>query len=576
MIGRQLLVFVTTVALLCGWAVGNEMEISTKDRQQCVGMYSKKDWGGDGDAYIDLALEPAADDKHGWVAVVIFEYRDVDLLGAGIPGDKNVKYVCDEGAVASNMCDKEQIGEFILSKSANKTSYAHMVTKKVDIQKPEAVRYELKKSGFYCVSSASSPHVKYKGVALFHNAFGDLSASQIPKLPFYGGMALAYLVVFALWMFAYIQHRQDILPVQNYITAICGFLVVEMVIIWGYYDYVNNGAGKVGSMVYLGLLSVLNAFRNAFTFFLLLIVSMGYSVVKPSLGDAMWKCRALAGAHFFFAVVYTVSSYIVPPEEAGPIIMLVIMPLSLTMTTFYVWILASLTSTIKYLDSNKQYIKARMYKTLWMILLGSMIVIFGFFFINSMIFAGQSNMEFITNHWKARWFLLDGWINVVYIVDFTLIAFIWRPSANNRRFAMSTQISQDENDAQEFEIGSLRESLDDEESIGAQRRREEESDEEFVNHVASLPAFQQSDPPSYEETEGSGATPTNQKKSTNTKDVTQDASSSTMFAVGDDDSDEDNNEDRQQHRPTSHDEDRWDDDDEQGLLNKGTSHKKDD
>lgn len=96
-IGRQLVAFVVTVALLCGLVVGNEVEISSKDRQQCVGMYSKKDWGGDGEAYIDLALEPAADDKHGWVAVVIFEYRDVDLLGAGIPGDKNVKYVCDEG-----------------------------------------------------------------------------------------------------------------------------------------------------------------------------------------------------------------------------------------------------------------------------------------------------------------------------------------------------------------------------------------------------------------------------------------------------------------------------------------------
>lgn len=567
----------TTLVIFSGIGQANELEISNKRQQQCVGMYSKKDWGGDGDAYIDVALTPEKTDKNGWVAVVIFEYRDVDLLGAGVPGDKNPKYVCDEGAIASNMCKKEQLGEFIISPSVNKTSYAEMLTKKVGIQKPQAVRYNLKKSGFYCVSTvASSRHLKFKGAALFHNAFGELSASQIPKLPFYGGMALAYALIFALWMFSYIQHRQDVLPVQNYITAISGFLVVEMITIWGYYDYVNNGASEVGSTVYLGVLSVLNAFRNSFTFFLLLIVSMGYSVVKPSLGNAMWKCRALAGVHFVFAVIYTVSSYIVPPENAGPVIMLVIMPLSLTMTTFYVWILASLTSTIKYLDQHKQKIKAQMYKNLWYILLGSMITIFAFFFINSMIFAGQTNMEFVTNHWKARWFLLDGWINVVYIIDFVLIAFIWRPTANNRRFAMSTQLAQDENEAEEFEIGSLHESDDDEETnIGARRgieRTEEESDEEFVNDVSTWPPFQNPNPPlppSYEESESSGAKKTT---TTTTQHDEEGGSSTTMFAVADEDEDSDRHSD-------NNDDDRWDNDDddndEEGLL-KSTSHKKTD
>jgi hypothetical protein len=440
-------------------------------RQECAGIYSKQDWGGSKNSFIDVALTSPSKDDNQWIAVVIFEYRNVDLLGVHVNGDENKKYICDDSAVAAGLCDSNHIGTFLVSESANSSEvpplYAEIITQRVNVNAPEAIRYSIKKTGYYCVSTyPSDGSLKYTGAVLFQNAFGHLAASQIPKLPFYGGAALAYLVVFALWMFSYVQHRSDILPVQNYITAICGFLVVEMIVIWGYYDLVNNSGSTAGTIVYLAFLSVLNAFRNAFTFFLLLIVCLGYGVVKPTLGSLMWKCRALAAAHFLFAVLYTVSSFLISPENAGPVVLLVVMPLALTMTTFYVWILSSLTNTIKYLDSHKQHVKANMYKNLWRILLGSIVVIFVFFFLNSLIFARESTLEFVTNHWQSRWFLLDGWLNVVYFVDFCLIAFIWRPTANNRRFAMSTQLAQDESEAQEFEIGSLRESLDEERDVG--------------------------------------------------------------------------------------------------------------
>lgn len=427
---------------------------------KCTGIYSKKDWGGPTDPYINVAV--TSEKKTGWVATVIFEYRNAALLGVESSDSPNKKYICDDRAAALGLCNKEDIGTFLLAEHSNTSLYAPIVTQKIDLANPSAITYKIKKTGYYCVSTyPGPPSTQYEGVAVFQNAYGKLPASQIPKLPFFGILALCYLVVLALWMFSYVQNRGDILPVQNYITAICGFLVVEMIIVWGYYDLVNRVGSTKGTMVYLVFLSILNSFRNAFTFFLLLIVCLGYGVVRPSLGNLMWKCRALAGAHFVFAVLFTISSYLIDPDNAGPIILFVVIPLSLTMTTFYVWILSSLTGTIKYLEERKQYVKANMYKNLWRILLISILVIFGFFFVNSLIFANQSTLDFVTNHWKSRWFLLDGWLNVVYFADFCLIAFIWRPTANNRRFAMSSQLAQDENDVQEFEIGSLRESLDD-------------------------------------------------------------------------------------------------------------------
>ena len=188
------------------------------------------------------------------------------------------------------------------------------------------------------------------------------------------------------------------------------------------------------------IVAILNAGRNSFSFFLLLIVCMGYGVVKPSLGKTMWYVRALALTHFIFGVIYAVASLTITPDDAGPLVLLVILPLAATLTAFYVWTLNSLNLTMKDLLERKQSVKAKMYKKLWWCILGSIVVIFAFFFLNSFTFAGRSDPNFVPDHWKTRWFILDGWLNLVYLVDIAYVAYLWRPTANNRRFAMSDEV----------------------------------------------------------------------------------------------------------------------------------------
>lgn len=251
----------------------------------------------------------------------------------------------------------------------------------------------------------------------------------------------------------------SLVPVQNYITAIIVFLIVEQLMTWGFYgktaerslahldltsnlfiEFQNRNGLNGGAKALMVIVAVLNAGRNAFSFFLLLIVCMGYGVVKHSLGRTMIYVRVLAIAHFVFAVVYSVASLSITPDSAGPLVLLIVLPLAGTLTAFYVWTLNSLNATMKDLIDRKQRTKALMYKKLWWCILGSIIVIFGFFFINSFAFAGRSDASFVPEHWKARWFVLDGWLNLVYLFDIGFVAYLWRPTANNRRFAMSDEV----------------------------------------------------------------------------------------------------------------------------------------
>ena len=142
-----------------------------------------------------------------------------------------------------------------------------------------------------------------------------------------------------------------------------------------------------------------------------------------------------------------------PNATIGPFVLLIVLPLAGTLTGFYVWTLNSLNATLKDLLARKQHAKAGMYKKLWWAILISILVIFGFFFFNSFTFASVNDPDFVPFHWKTRWFVLDGWLNLVYFADVVFIAYMWRPTANNRRFAMSDEIAQD--DDGNFEIGDI-------------------------------------------------------------------------------------------------------------------------
>ena len=297
----------------------------------------------------------------------------------------------------------------------------------------------MKRTGYYCVGTFAFNDEDYQGVVEFRNAFGELPAAQIAKLPFYAATTMIYAFVAIAWGALYWLNRHDILPVQNYVTAILVFLVVEMFMTWLFYDFQNRHGLNGGAKALLVVVSILSAARNSFSFFLLLIVCMGYGVVKPTLGKTMIYVRWLAITHFVFGVIYAVASLSVTPENAGPLVLLVVLPLAATLTAFYVWTLNSLNITTKDLVERKQTVKAAMYRKLWYCILISIVVIFVFFFVNSWIFAGQSDEDFVPNHWKSRWFILDGWLNLVYFFDVAFIAYVWRPTANNRRFAMSDE-----------------------------------------------------------------------------------------------------------------------------------------
>jgi flagellar biosynthesis/type III secretory pathway M-ring protein FliF/YscJ len=62
--------------------------------------------------------------------------------------------------------------------------------------------------------------------------------------------------------------------------------------------------------------------------------------------------------------------------------------------------------------------------------------------------------DYAPETWETRWYLLDAWLAILYLVVFTSIAFLWRPTGNNRRLAMSDELAQDD-DAEDYDLEAM-------------------------------------------------------------------------------------------------------------------------
>ncbi|KIK70735.1 hypothetical protein GYMLUDRAFT_149265 [Collybiopsis luxurians FD-317 M1] len=314
----------------------------------------------------------------------------------------------------------------------------------------QPIQYLVRKTGYYCVAIVpvtvqgsvarqdlpADIHPHYQGVVFFRNKFdGRLPATDYPKVNFYFTMFIVYSALAAYWGWLCYKNAQDLLPLQYYLSGLVGLLVIEMVANWGYYRYLNAHGRSTASTVFLIVVAILDAGRNSMSFFMLLVVSLGLSVVKESLGRTMIKCQVLAVAHFVFGILYAVGIVELELESTSALVLLLfVIPLAFTLSGFLLWIMYSLNATIAQLRARKQRYKLSMFEKLYRILIFTVLVIAVFFVVSSFVFSGRLAEDYAAKSWKVQWWLLDGWLALLYLVSFVSIAYLWRPSENNRRY----------------------------------------------------------------------------------------------------------------------------------------------
>ncbi|KAH3676073.1 hypothetical protein WICMUC_002370 [Wickerhamomyces mucosus] len=457
--------WITTLVFFLQIVLANIDSINNVDTQVCAGMYDKRTWGGSVNPFISTNLKSFGDNNNDNendidVSIIVFDYADVDLIGYEWKNGEK-KYVCDTFALELNICDKDQFGQFIYNQSLigqNTSEIKTFTINNLGLDNDEL--YPISNTGYYCVASYNRLSTDYKIDVNFRNSFGKLSAAEFPKLTLYAALAIAYAVSLANFGFQFYRHKHEILPLQKYFLAFFIFLTVENVLIWSYYDLTNRvGSQDVGVKVYMVFISLLGSAKFTFSFFLLLVIALGYGVVYPKLEkQVMLKCKILAFIHYSFAVFYTITTYLSNPENPNFISGIAALLIIIATAVFYFTSLKALKEILFLLNTQKQIVKLKMYQYLFRTIVISLLALVSGVFISSFVFIGMTSTELIEQHWKSRFFFFDFWPSLVYFIVFNIIAYIWRPTDTSYMLVASQQLPTDPEYAADFElddIGSL-------------------------------------------------------------------------------------------------------------------------
>ena len=194
----------------------------------------------------------------------------------------------------------------------------------------------------------------------FKNEEGYLSAIDKPFLKFYTIMCLLYSGYAVVWSLFCFLHWRDLLRLQYWICAVIALGLIEKSVFLAEYIHMNNyGVVLRGVELFAELVSV---FKRTLARVLVIIVSLGFGIVKPRLGDVMRKVLFVGLLFFVLASFEAVLRVCKVRDSRSMSELLAFAPLSITDAVISFWIMTSLLETLKNLKLRRNIVKLSLYR----------------------------------------------------------------------------------------------------------------------------------------------------------------------------------------------------------------------
>ncbi|KAM7385761.1 hypothetical protein PAMP_001819 [Pampus punctatissimus] len=269
---------------------------------------------------------------------------------------------------------------------------------------------------------------------------GFISITEYPLMIFYMVMCIVYILYAMLWFIWAACYWKDLLRIQFWIAGVIFLGMVEKAVFCAEYENTNSvGSASPGLLIFAELVSAL---KRTLARLLVIIVSLGYGIVKPRLGTVMHRVVGLGILYFVFAAIEGVLR-ITGGRDNGPALITAIV--LAVFDSGSIWFISfHLAQTIKTLKLRRNPVKLSLYRHFTNTLIFAVIA--------SIIFMGWTAKKFRLAECQSDWIELwveDAFWRFLFSVILFVIMFLWRPSANNQRYAFTPLI--DDSDDEEIE-----------------------------------------------------------------------------------------------------------------------------
>ncbi|KAL0341194.1 UNVERIFIED_CONTAM: Transmembrane protein 87B [Sesamum radiatum] len=377
----------------------------------------------------------------GVVEAIIVEVKDRYKIGGAYMNSSAI--CCNPALAKEGLC---KVGEVIIRQDPDNPGWPRKLQASFEGNSEEAnmvlQTIEINKTGMYYLYFVfCDPELKgtvISGRTVWRNPEGYLPGRMAPLMTFYGLMSLAYIALGLLWFLRFVQHWKDIIKLHYQITAVIGLGMCEMAL-W-YFEYANfnaTGSRPIGITLWAVTFS---AIKKTVSRLILLVVSMGYGVMRPTLGGITSKI-------IFLGVVYFVASEALELVEhlgnindfTGKTRLFLVLPVALLDACFILWIFSSLSKTLEKLQIRRSMAKLELYRKFTNALAVS--VLLSVAWIGYELYFNASDP--LNELWRRAWVIPAFWTLLAFLL-LVVICILLAPSHNPTRYAYETGDDEEE------------------------------------------------------------------------------------------------------------------------------------
>ncbi|URE09813.1 lung seven transmembrane domain containing protein [Musa troglodytarum] len=381
--------------------------------------------------------------KTGLVEAIVVEIQDRDKIGGRYLNTDAI--CCTRELHDRNLC---KVGEVIIRPSQDNSDWPKRIQTFFDGSSEETTMVTqaipiIKTGMYYLYFMFCDPQLKgtiIKGRTVWRNPHGYLPGKMAPLMTFYGFMSLAYLLLGLCWFLQFVRYWKHTLQLHYHITAVIALGMCEMAF-W-YFEYGNfnsTGSRPMGITIWA---VTFTAVKKTVSRLLLLVVSMGYGVVRPTLGGITSRVALLGFVYFIASEALELVEHLGNINDfSGKARLFLVLPVALLDATFIVWIFSSLSKTLEKLQIRKSTAKLELYRKFTNSLAVS--VLLSVAWIGYELYFNATDP--LSELWQRSWIVSAFW-NVLSYVLLGIICILWAPSHNPTRYAYSEDTNDDFDD----------------------------------------------------------------------------------------------------------------------------------
>ncbi|GMH03817.1 hypothetical protein Nepgr_005656 [Nepenthes gracilis] len=371
----------------------------------------------------------------GYVHAIVFEVDDRETIGGSAYGGQRA--VCCSPDLAKLGFCKE--GEIIHRQSTKSPGWPQVFGTSFEVDESVATlrsrSISITETGMYNLyfihCDQRLKDLVVEGKTIWKNPTGYLPGRMAPLMTFYGFMSLAFVILGIFWFYQYARFWKEVLALQNCITLVITLGMFEMAL-W-YFDYAEfnkTGVRPTGITVWA---VTFGAVKRTVSRLIILMVSMGYGIVRPTLGGITSKVVML-GVTFFLAseVLELVENVGAVSDLSGKARLLLVLPVAVLDAFFILWIFNSLSATLNKLQARRMMSKLFIYRKFTNALGVAVIVSVGWICYELYF----KSTDVYNEHWQKAWIIPAFW----QVLSFSLLSVIcalWAPSQISMRYAYS-------------------------------------------------------------------------------------------------------------------------------------------